>query len=65
MSGGEQQRVARARSLLSAARIILDNEPTGNLDAENGEAVMGVLKSGNGIIYEAVFIASWTVGDFL
>ena len=42
LSGGEQQRVAIARSILTDSPIIVADEPTGNLDSKNGQEVMEI-----------------------
>ena len=62
LSGGEQQRVALARSLINKPAIVLADEPTGNLDSRNSEIVLNMLRHSNRELGQTVLMITHNPG---
>jgi putative ABC transport system ATP-binding protein len=58
LSGGEQQRVAMARALITSPAILLADEPTGNLDSKSGRAIMDLLRRSCSELHQSIIVVT-------
>ncbi len=58
LSGGQQQRVAIARSLMTSSKLLLADEPTGNLDSRNSAEIISLLKKSNRKLKQTILLVT-------